>query len=66
MQVEFFVGVEQLSNPNYLIKVSMSYLLHIVMILSGALSAGTDIFIMLCQIDMLSCLHFATPYQWVV
>ena len=50
MQVEFPVGVEQLSNPNYLIKVSMQYLLHMNMILFGALSAGTKTYL-LCRSD---------------
>ena len=37
-----------------------------IMILFGALSAGTKHIYYVGQIDMLSSLHFATPYQWVV
>ena len=37
-----------------------------IMMLFGALSAGTKHTYYVGQIDMFLRLHFATPYQWIV
>ena len=44
----------------------MYYLLHMIMMLFGALSAGIKTYFYVGQVDMLLRLHFATPCQWVV
>ena len=63
-RLEFAVGVEQLSNPNSFIKVSMEYLLHIIMILLELYLLVQKHIYYVGRMDML--LRFAPPYQWVV